>query len=1710
MTLGCAGPGTFCVSINVNGLATPRKLGALVSYLSNIGAKVAFVQETKTTRTAEGLSAMLPGLSTLWPGAQLFCSPGTGHSRGVLTILDRSITHAAQSDLDGGGRVLRVDARVQGVGVALVNVYAPSNPAERRAFFTSLPHFLPTDGTPTLVGGDFNCVAAPALDCAYLGGSPPASNTRIVGASELAGVMRDLHLTDVWRDQHATKVDVTHFCSLHNSAARLDRWLVSASALQQFHCSSSIEAAAGVTADHLPVSIRLRLRNPPLEGRGMRSFPLALLNAAEDLEGYESFLRATCAQLAATPDDQLIEQYCRMKELWRTVAGRAHKAARSARLQQVRVAEIQAASARLHVILSAATAQPPAQPQQQPTPAPVAAPSSSAHGADSPPAPPSHNSQQESEGQWWDDVPVLSQRAAQNQPGVAQQPRAADWWRELASKAASAWQNITAKEVKTASMLDHQYGDGPSYLFHAQARLTHAPTYIQQLDSPAGAGVADLNSRGGIAAAQQIAVSYFSADSEQGLFKARPTDATAQSTLLRCVERTLPPHLASAAEGPGGDGQLTAAELSRALQSAARGSTPGIDGLPYEFYRAFQDTLIPLLVRVFNVAFSQTTTSNNLAPLIQGVICLIAKPGKAGAALRSLANYRPITLLNCDVKLLMLVLSSRLQRPLDYLIDISQSAFLAGRDIGDNVRYHLGLASRLQELGLPGWLLLSDLRKAYDSVDRSYLQAVMARMGFQAEGMLRWTHLLFGGTTARVRINGFLTDAFPIARSLAQGASVSCQHWAIVLQPLVSYLSSLQSSGRLTAISLPTGSPAPASQEFADDVKVLLVDPDADGPAVREAFSLNERASGVGQSADKSFLIHLTGDVPASLQHSSSQRVHAATGYNLVPDNEQTRLLGVPFAADQAACAEASFAAMPHSMRAASQRWARLPISQLGRVHVATSCLASKAVYQAAFYQPSPAQLSDMQRVINQYAADSTLPTEQIPYRGHLYPRQEIATLPVGMGGLGLPLMAQRCAANLTKMVWRSLSLPSLPASQLILGDLARAVPPGHTMPRGAQWVIYADQATAAAWAADIRTPSLRAAATAFSQIRFQRVLQPSQQDGESIMMEPTYHSGMATIDQAALRSVDALQWQRLRDVRAAYQRRQQLTADQRADLQLIIAAQPPPWRAAITAGSYRPCAWTVLPSPAGTPLVLEGPDPSTGRVCRWEAAQTGLLERMTAPFVRGPGQAMPALVVLQPRHPRCWDAEDRAFASAQAALPADQRQPVCQPRLISLWQHMDLDPLVWGLGPGHSLLDISVKDVRQQLEQQQHLRAASPPVEGMAELGLAWPAIWRREAPTGGSQAGAGHATAAAGNPVGQGDAEGRHNGAGPQAGQGAHEPVEPAAAAGSPPLVTPPAPQVGLGPPRAEPLPPDPSDDRFLDGLLYLEQRWRQQPQPGIYAREGNADDPPAWLREAAAPRPHPHERAQQRAQRGEVQPTGGLRRECGGVWARLQDTALHRPHRVVCWRVLHGQLGCNAFLHHVSPALHASACCTAPPCRQLHTPETLTHAFLECPEVQPAVAWLGQTWKQLAGARFAVPPSHTFLLADDPQGWAGAADPKLYRQWTRLRVAFLGAVWEARCSRGGGPVGVSFARRVAQATTATLVSAIWRDWLRTLTDVRGLEARWFCADWWRDAGFHLTGKKFAASWLEPAIFCRLGDGVRADLELRLGQGRPVPLPL
>jgi hypothetical protein len=136
------------------------------------------------------------------------------------------------------------------------------------------------------------------------------------------------------------------------------------------------------------------------------------------------------------------------------------------------------------------------------------------------------------------------------------------------------------------------------------------------------------------------------------------------------------------------------------------------------------------------------------------------------------ASYRPITLLNTDYKLAGRTIAPRLGPILNDVIDPTQTGFLPGRWIGDNALAHLEEISYHEDTQLPGVILLLDLEKAFDRVDRGWIERCMSAVEFRP-GMQRWVHILHEGTTARVAFNVWHTSTFPIQSGVFQGSPLS-------------------------------------------------------------------------------------------------------------------------------------------------------------------------------------------------------------------------------------------------------------------------------------------------------------------------------------------------------------------------------------------------------------------------------------------------------------------------------------------------------------------------------------------------------------------------------------------------------------------------------------------------------------------------------------------------------------------------------------------------------------------------------------------------------------------------------------------------------------------------------------------------------------------------------------------------------------------------
>ena len=142
--------------------------------------------------------------------------------------------------------------------------------------------------------------------------------------------------------------------------------------------------------------------------------------------------------------------------------------------------------------------------------------------------------------------------------------------------------------------------------------------------------------------------------------------------------------------------------------------SPGNDGLSVEFYKTFWDD-------IKNVFFESVCYSRLVGELSisqrQSIIKLIEKKDKDK---RFIANWRPISLLNVDTKIISKSLASRFIPILPTIISADQTAYVKGRYIGESIRLISDILECSDKHNVAGYLLTVDLEKAFDSVDHTF------------------------------------------------------------------------------------------------------------------------------------------------------------------------------------------------------------------------------------------------------------------------------------------------------------------------------------------------------------------------------------------------------------------------------------------------------------------------------------------------------------------------------------------------------------------------------------------------------------------------------------------------------------------------------------------------------------------------------------------------------------------------------------------------------------------------------------------------------------------------------------------------------------------------------------------------------------------------------------------------------------------------------
>uniref|UniRef100_W5NLN7 Reverse transcriptase domain-containing protein n=1 Tax=Lepisosteus oculatus TaxID=7918 RepID=W5NLN7_LEPOC len=158
------------------------------------------------------------------------------------------------------------------------------------------------------------------------------------------------------------------------------------------------------------------------------------------------------------------------------------------------------------------------------------------------------------------------------------------------------------------------------------------------------------------------------------------------------------------------DKEISISEIKKVIDKLKVNKSPGNDGLTTEFYKTFRDDLAELLLLVFKESIEKGVLPTSMT---QGLITIIPKPDKDHLLID---NWRPITLINNDGKILASIFAERLKTGLDSIIDESQSGFMKGRHICNNIRLVLDLVHYGELISQDSFILFVDFYKAFDTI----------------------------------------------------------------------------------------------------------------------------------------------------------------------------------------------------------------------------------------------------------------------------------------------------------------------------------------------------------------------------------------------------------------------------------------------------------------------------------------------------------------------------------------------------------------------------------------------------------------------------------------------------------------------------------------------------------------------------------------------------------------------------------------------------------------------------------------------------------------------------------------------------------------------------------------------------------------------------------------------------------------------------------
>jgi endonuclease/exonuclease/phosphatase family metal-dependent hydrolase len=427
---------------------------------------------------------------------------------------------------------------------------------------------------------------------------------------------------------------------------------------------------------------------------------------------------------------------------------------------------------------------------------------------------------------------------------------------------------------------------------------------------------------------------------------------------------------------------ITDIEIANALKELPVHKSPGGDGFPVDFYKFFWPDIKILVCNSIRHAIQKGELSIEQK---RAVLTLVPKKDKD---IRLLKNWRPISLLNADYKILAKVLAIRMQNVIPYLVNQDQSGCIKNRSTFGNIRSIIDIINYVNDQKNTGIIAFIDYEKAFDTVNWAFMYDCLKHLNF-GDNFISKIKVLYNNIETCVTNNGNSSRFFHPTRGIRQGCPVSAMLFIMVVEILAN---AIRNNPRINGIKI--GNNEWKIGQYADDTSLFLNDEQSLTLSLT-LIDMFSKCSGLKMNRDKSESMYIGSS--SNFRHKTS---------TIKWTNGHVKCLGIYINNNNEKAAEYNIKQKFEKMENTIKIWKTRYLTLKGKVTIVNSLLISQMLYIASVMFIPEWAITKYQQLISQFIWDNKPP--KIKY--------QTLIAPIDKGGLNLQDLKTKIEAN--KITW--------------------------------------------------------------------------------------------------------------------------------------------------------------------------------------------------------------------------------------------------------------------------------------------------------------------------------------------------------------------------------------------------------------------------------------------------------------------------------------------------------------------------------------------------------------------------------------------------------------------------------------------------------------------------------------------------------------------